>query len=310
MPDVDRIALAPEGTREWLGEAVEQGGATIVEAADANGLVWTAVSDADGLARPARRTPADRVGAASLGRHRAVRGGRALPRGAHLDLRQGRVRGAGGRARAGAGAGRPAPGRALRPVHVVVARHGRQPPRRPGGGARRRRASPRACCACWVRSAATSPSFAGRPGPMDGARRVVGAEDGSTTALEGATLVVLALALTPETEGDPRPASARAPRPRRLGGQRRPRCPHRHRRPRRGARRGPHRRRGARRHRPGAAARRAPALVGAALHHHAAHRQHASRWRSRCSASGCARTCAAASTGSVLLGLVDPAAGY
>ena len=38
------------------------------------------------------------------------------------------------------------------------------------------------------------------PQPMDGARRVVGAEE-VDAALEGATLVVLALALTPETRG-------------------------------------------------------------------------------------------------------------
>ena len=49
MPDRSAIALAPEGTRSWLGEAVEAGGATIVEPAEADGLVWTDPADPAGL---------------------------------------------------------------------------------------------------------------------------------------------------------------------------------------------------------------------------------------------------------------------
>ena len=49
MPDRSAIALAPEGTRSWLGEAVEAGGATIVEAGEADGLVWTDPADPAGL---------------------------------------------------------------------------------------------------------------------------------------------------------------------------------------------------------------------------------------------------------------------
>ena len=58
------------------------------------------------------------------------------------------------------------------------------------------------------------------------------------------------------------------------------------------------RRRRARRHRPRAAARRPPAVGRAALHHHAAHGQHASRWPSRCCGPRVARTSAAGSPAS------------
>ena len=49
MPERAAIALAPDGTRSWLGEAVEAGGGTIVAAADADGLVWTDPADPAGL---------------------------------------------------------------------------------------------------------------------------------------------------------------------------------------------------------------------------------------------------------------------
>jgi phosphoglycerate dehydrogenase-like enzyme len=49
VPDRSAIALAPEGTRGWLGEAVEASGGTIVDVADADGLVWTDHADPTGL---------------------------------------------------------------------------------------------------------------------------------------------------------------------------------------------------------------------------------------------------------------------
>jgi phosphoglycerate dehydrogenase-like enzyme len=49
MPDRSAIALAPDGTREWLGPAVEQGGGVVVPAAQADGLVWTDPADPEGL---------------------------------------------------------------------------------------------------------------------------------------------------------------------------------------------------------------------------------------------------------------------
>ena len=35
-----RIALAPEGIRGWLADAIEAGGGTVVPAEEADGLVW------------------------------------------------------------------------------------------------------------------------------------------------------------------------------------------------------------------------------------------------------------------------------
>lgn len=46
-----RIAVAPDSSPEWVRDAVAAGGAEVVGAADATGLVWTAARDADGLAR-------------------------------------------------------------------------------------------------------------------------------------------------------------------------------------------------------------------------------------------------------------------
>src|SRR6476619_4689724 len=35
-----RVALAPDGVRGWLAEAIEAGGGTVVEPGDAEALVW------------------------------------------------------------------------------------------------------------------------------------------------------------------------------------------------------------------------------------------------------------------------------
>ena len=98
----------------------------------------------------------------------------------------------------------------------------------------------------------------------------------STPPSTAPTPLVLALALTPETDGADRPGPPRPPRRPRLGRQRRPWPPHRHRRPRRRPARRRHRRRRPRRHRARAAAGRATRCGRFPnVHHHAARRQHA-----------------------------------
>ena len=176
MPDRSAIALAPEGTRSWLGDAVEAGGGTIVEPREADGLVWTDPADPAGLGDAARRPPADRLDPAPVGGHRALRRRRPRPRRADVDLRQGRVRRAGGRARARA---RRSPGCATSgPTPGARRGAGRRAPTCSARASRSSAAaaSPRACCGCSARSAATSPSCGARPAPMDGADRVVGEE--------------------------------------------------------------------------------------------------------------------------------------
>jgi phosphoglycerate dehydrogenase-like enzyme len=199
MPDVDHIALAPEGTREWLGTAVEQGGATIVDVAAASGLVWTAVSDAEGLrsvldANPqiewvqlpwagiepyveVVRSHAERTWTCGKGVY-------AEPVAEHaLALALAGLRQVGHYARStswsrGTGVN-------LLGARVVVLG---------GGGITEsllRLLGPFDCDITVVRRS---------PHALHGARRVVG-EDEVDAALEGATLVVLALALTPETRG-------------------------------------------------------------------------------------------------------------
>jgi phosphoglycerate dehydrogenase-like enzyme len=44
-----RIALAPDGVRTWLADAIESGGGTIVEPSDAEALVWAEPAQADRL---------------------------------------------------------------------------------------------------------------------------------------------------------------------------------------------------------------------------------------------------------------------
>ncbi len=211
MPDRSAIALAPEGTRSWLGDAVEAGGATVVEPAEADGLVWTDPADPAGLGDAARRPPGTRLGAAAVGGHRALRRGRAGPRRAHLDVRQGRVRRAGRRARAGAGAGGAAAPRTLRRRR---ARWGRQAGVNllgarvailGGGGITEsllRLLGPFGCDVTVVRRT---------PAPMAGAARVVG-DDQLDDALTRRPARGAGARPHPGHRGHPRPAAARAAR--------------------------------------------------------------------------------------------------
>jgi phosphoglycerate dehydrogenase-like enzyme len=52
-----RIALAPEGERVWLADAVREGGGTVVGPEEAEGLVWASVGGADDLAALLREHP-------------------------------------------------------------------------------------------------------------------------------------------------------------------------------------------------------------------------------------------------------------
>jgi phosphoglycerate dehydrogenase-like enzyme len=52
-----RIALAPEGERAWLADAVRAGGGTVVDPDEAEGLVWASTGGADDLAALLRDHP-------------------------------------------------------------------------------------------------------------------------------------------------------------------------------------------------------------------------------------------------------------
>jgi len=199
VPDVAAIAIAPEGARAWLGEAVEQGGATIVDAGEASGLVWTDPADPSGLAAvldahlgiewvqlpwagiepyvEVVRAHAERTWACAKGVY-------AEPVAEHaLALALAGLRHLGGYARADTWTRQT--GTNLLGAKVVVLG---------GGGISEsllRLLGPFGCDVTVVRRS---------PTPMDGAARVVG-EDGLDTALTDAMLVVLALALTPATRG-------------------------------------------------------------------------------------------------------------
>ena len=45
-----RVAVAPNGTRSWLADAVAAGGAEVVDPDDAGAVVWTHHADPGGLA--------------------------------------------------------------------------------------------------------------------------------------------------------------------------------------------------------------------------------------------------------------------
>ena len=200
MPDRAAIALAPEGTGRWLGHAVEQGGGRVVDAAEANALVWADPADPAGLGAllDARsqiewvqlpwagiepyveviRAHADRTWTCGKGVY-------AEPVAEHaLALALAGLRHLGPYARAAS--------------WTRAGRH--EPARHQGGHPRRRRHHREPAPPPRARSGATSRWCVGArlpwPAPTRSSERP--ALDG---ALTGATLVVLALALTPETTG-------------------------------------------------------------------------------------------------------------
>jgi phosphoglycerate dehydrogenase-like enzyme len=199
MPDRSAIALGPEGTRSWLADAVRGGGATVVPPAEADGLVWTDPSDPAGLGvlLDAHRditwvqlpwagiepyvevvqAHADRTWTCGKGVY-------AEPVAEHaLALALAGLRNLGPYAEARSW-GRQAGVNLLGAKVVILG----------GGGITEsllRLLGPFGCDVTVVRRT---------PAPMEGATRVVGERE-LDEALTGATLVVLALALTPATTG-------------------------------------------------------------------------------------------------------------
>jgi phosphoglycerate dehydrogenase-like enzyme len=193
------IAVEPGGTRRWLEGAVEAGGGTVATPADATALVWGHHADPDGLGRlldehrhlawvqlpwagvepyvQVIRAHADRIWTCGKGVY-------AEPVAEHaLALALAGFRRVHTYARSSTWT--TGMGENLLGARVVIL----------GGGgittSLLRLLGPFGCDVTVVRQT---------PAPMDGATRVVGVGelDGS---LEGADLVVLALALTPETRG-------------------------------------------------------------------------------------------------------------
>jgi len=193
------IALAPAGTRGWLGEFVEAAGATVVEPSDASGLVWADPGDAASLGALLDESPdlewvqLPWAGIEAFVDVVRVHGGRtwtcgkgvyAEPVAEHaLALALAGLRNVGAYARAGQW-GSPQ-GVNLIGAKVVVLG---------GGGITEsllRLLGPFGCDVTVVRRS---------PAPMAGAGRVV-AIDQLDAVLAGAHLLVIAWALTPETEG-------------------------------------------------------------------------------------------------------------
>jgi phosphoglycerate dehydrogenase-like enzyme len=193
-----RVALAPDGVRAWLSDAIEAGGGTVVDAADAEALVWAEparAAELDGLLHGgaagvkwvqlpwagiepyAGVINGDRVWTCAKGVY-------ADPVAEHaLTLLLAGLRGLGRYGRATTWT-KPSGTNLLGGKVAVV-----------GGGG---------ICESFLRLVAGFRAdvtvVRRRPVSMNGAARVVGI-DSVHDALDGAVGVVLALALTPDTEG-------------------------------------------------------------------------------------------------------------
>ena len=192
-----RLAVAPDSSPGWVRDAVAAGGAEIVDVHDATGLVWTAARDADGLARVlADNDLLDWVQVPFAGIENFVpvlddrrvwtcgKGVYAEPVAEHaLALTLAGLRHVGGYARQTAWS---APvGRNLLGANVTVLG---------GGGITEsllRLLTPFGCRVTVVRRNVEH---------LEGAAEVTG-QDNLVDALVGADAVILALSLTPETEG-------------------------------------------------------------------------------------------------------------
>jgi phosphoglycerate dehydrogenase-like enzyme len=189
--------MQPEGTRDWLGEAVEAGDGRLVDPGAAEGLVWTSTGNAEDLARLLADHPGIRwvqlpwagiepfVGVLDPARTWTCgKGVYATPVAEHaLALALAGLRRVGAYARARTWS-EPA-GENLVAAAVTVL----------GGGGITEELlpllAPFRCRVTVVRR---------HPQPMVGAAEVLGPDD-LHAALPGRRLVVLALSLTPETEG-------------------------------------------------------------------------------------------------------------
>ncbi len=196
---MDAIAVEPRSTRTWLDDAVRDGGGRVVPPAEADALVWTHPDDPSGLdhllvAHPQLawvqlpwagiepyvatiRAHPDRTWTCGKGVY-------AEPVAEHaLALALAGLRQLAGYARTGRWSAQA--GLNLLGARVVILG---------GGGITEsllRLLEPFGCDVTVVRR---------RPEPLQGADRVVGMDD-LDAALKGAELVVLALALTPDTAG-------------------------------------------------------------------------------------------------------------
>jgi phosphoglycerate dehydrogenase-like enzyme len=192
-----RVALAPEGAPRWVGRAIEEGGGTLVGPEEAEAVVWFAATNPQGLPAVLERAPGARwiqlpwAGVepyADLLRDGRTwtcgKGVYAEPVAEHaLGLAIAGLRDLPGRIRATAW-GRQG-GRTLVGGRVTVLG---------GGGITEvllRLLAPLRCTTTVVRRSGA---------PLDGADRVV-TPDHLHEALRGADVVVVALALTPETRG-------------------------------------------------------------------------------------------------------------
>lgn len=194
-----QVAVAPAGARGWLVDAVRVGGGVVVDAAEAEALVWAVPGDAEGLDAALRANPGIRwvqlpwagverqVGVVRAHADRAwtcAKGVYARPVAElALTLLLAGRRGLGTYARATMWEG--PIGDNLHGARVVVAG---------GGGITESLLSllaPFECDTTVVRR---------RPDPVPGAARTV-APERLDEVLAGADALVLALALTPDTEG-------------------------------------------------------------------------------------------------------------
>lgn len=198
MPE-PRIAVAPAGTREYVRAAVVEGGGRLVEPAEAEALVWTDESDPDGLTKLLDEHPGIRwvqlpwagvepYAHAGVFEHERVwtsgKGAFAEPVAEHaLALALAGLR----------DLKRYATARSWTADAGISLVRGRVTIFGGGGVARQlvRLLQPFECDITVVRR---------RDEPLEGASRVIGFER-RYEALSGADLVVLALALTPETTG-------------------------------------------------------------------------------------------------------------
>jgi len=200
MQNTGRIAVGPAGIDPWLAEAVAAAGATLVDPADAEALLWAAPNDPDGL----RRVVAEhgdhlrwvQLPWAGIEPYVGVLDDRrtwSCGKGVYaepvaelaLTLALAGMRGLGRYARADRWRQHGAVGTNLRGARVTVLG---------GGGITEvllRLLAPFGTHTTVVRR---------RPDQLHGADRTVGPDD-VDAAIEGAQLVVLALALTPGTAG-------------------------------------------------------------------------------------------------------------
>jgi phosphoglycerate dehydrogenase-like enzyme len=199
LSSLTAIAVEPRARSDWLAPAVVAGGGTVVDPGGASGLVWTHPADPSGLGRLLDQHPGigwvqlpwagvepyvDVIRAHGDRDWACCKGVYAEPVAEHaLAMALAGFRHLAGYARAGTWSEQH--GRNLLGARVVVLG---------GGGITEsllRLLGPFACDVTVVRRT---------PAPMPGADRVVGTDD-IDAVLPGAELVVLALALTPETVG-------------------------------------------------------------------------------------------------------------